>query len=69
MLEERKLEEQRLQLEQQRVLEEKRLEVQRMQLQQQHEEQRRQREFQEMKWKEDGIRRALLCRLRHGVMP
>ena len=49
-LEERKLEEQRLQREQQREeqrmqreLEEKRLEVQRMQLEQQHEEQRRQR--------------------------
>jgi len=42
-LEERKLEEQRLQREQQRM----QLEMQKMQLEQQYEEQRRQREFEE----------------------
>ena len=41
-------EQQRIQLEQQRILEEKRCELQ-------YEEQRRQREFQEMKWREDSL--------------
>ena len=45
-MEEKRLEEQRLQREQQ-------LEMQKMQLEQQYEEQRKQREFQEMKWRED----------------